>query len=111
MTTKEFIEKAIEGGWEGTDGLSLVIGSVDNCYGLVWDEEMYKTIHEIILDPKAWEAVGKVEEFKDNGTIDLDHHIAYTHGLFNNNLHIIKMHQMIDHLVSGGTITSYLETL
>ena len=51
-----------------------------------------KSLHEVVLDPKVWEAVGKslnwgIDEWKT------------------------KMIGLTHHLIKGGTIESYLETL
>jgi hypothetical protein len=84
MNQKEFIEKAIEGGYKGKTNIGY------DCW-----------FNDIILDPKAWEAVGKVEGWK--GEIELD---EYEYGHWTE-----RMHEMIDHLIEGGTIDSYLKTL
>ena len=69
-TTQRFIEDAIEGGYKYHNN------------ELIWDEQMqmfYVTdgnggfevsnCHEILLDPKAWEAVGKARGW-NNGKCD-----------------------------------------
>ena len=95
MEIKTFIEKAIEGGCESiTDGLDD-IHITDS--GVYWGGEQYKTIEEVLIDPKAWEAVGKVEGW--NGR-------EYFSGKYKR-----KMHSMIDHLIAGNDIESYIKTL
>ena len=63
MTTKQFIEKAIEGGYkDATDLLDIVLVCEKNN-----KLEMAKHIsHLILLDPKSWQAVGKVEGWGKN---------------------------------------------
>jgi len=108
MKTKEFIEKAIEGGWKKE------INTVDGLR-----PEQF-TIEYVVMDPKAWEAVGRVEGWDDDIEDNIvycrgDHQISKPKDCFDcyEELTVYKdyMHQMIDHLVSGGTIESYLETL
>ena len=94
MTTKQFIEKAIEGGYD-------------------WNVEIppyHDQLCEIILDPKAWEAVGKVEEWHQEIGMRT-HHIQKGNGwevLLDWQYH---MHAMIDALIEGKTIEEYLETI
>lgn len=60
-----FVEKAIEGGWRGLEW-TLSIRTSDN---MVWGESNLGEMHgrnasEVILDPAAWRAVGKVEGWR-----------------------------------------------
>ena len=90
MNTKKFIEKAIEGG-ANLDKHLFALYAIGDDY----------IPASVFLDPKAWEAVGKVEGWWIDNPANF--HANYEWEL--------KMHQMIDHLISGGTIESYLETL
>ena len=56
MEIKEFIEKAIEGGWKYDPWDNFDIKTYDDFhrYYEISDEAVF-------LNPKAWEAVGKVE--------------------------------------------------
>lgn len=119
MTKKEFIEKAIEGGWKqdekefctisfleenGCNGeMCFVIDNTYSCH--ITGERKGKTKHyqtsQIILDPKAWEAVGKVEGWQENRVRESKYEMAWQ----------CEMHQMIDALIEGKTIEEYLETL
>lgn len=58
MTTKEFIEKAIEGGY------SKVFIHPDG--RIMFDDVCCRD--EILLDPLAWQAVGKVEGWPDKNS-------------------------------------------
>jgi len=82
MTIKDFINKAIEGGW---------MPDADT------PEIYYEGIRtNALLDPLAWQAVGKVEGWEDRDT----------EPNWQN-----KMHQMIDALVEGKTLEEFIETL
>ena len=90
-TIEEIISKikTIEGGWEEP------IRTKENNYNSNWC---------IFLDPKSWEAVGKVQYEKVwNRSSGLEKSIKSWSKL--------RMHDMIDHLCEGGTIESYIETL
>jgi hypothetical protein len=83
------------------------------------------TIHEILLDPLAWQAVGKVEGWKEEGIKSLDGKVCAYDGYrdcgmgracrFTGFPKIDKwhwhMHQMIDALAEGKSIEEFLETL
>ncbi len=135
MTIKEFVEKSIEGGWktnwyikplERNSRYTGVFGNNDEL--LTLDEEFASAF----LDPKAWEAVGKVEGWnekvcnlcgeKQPYTIGNDGKKYYCDFRYRYVCHCpkfepkliewkYKMHQMIDHLIDGGTIESYIKTL
>lgn len=95
MTVQTFIERAIEGGWKGVswDGMNLRPGTND--------------IFSMLLDPFAWQAVGKVEGWKECPAdlhpeqCGLNHYAGW----------LWKMRSMIDALAEGKTIEQYLETL
>lgn len=92
MTTQEFIEKAKEGGYEYKgDGY-------------------YTTNYEsILLDKEAWEAVGRVEgwaDFEILGQASKDIMAIRQTGDW-----ITKANGLMPHLIKGGTMESYLETL
>lgn len=85
MTTKQFIEKAIEGGYKEYD-LSNYIG--DDTHSIAW----------LFLDTLAWQAVGKVEGW---GIVD-PHGNKQHHSRSQANKYIKWqwcMHAMIDHLI------------
>ena len=116
MTIKQFIEKAIEGGWREEEKPSIYKSETSwACvhFDKVGDEIlMYH--HQILLDPLAWEAVGKVEGWNKV------YEDLYTEGYkrtekdFAKEIRLQagnKMHQMIDALIEGGSIESYLKTL
>ena len=103
MTTKQFVEKAIEGGWK-VDGVS-------DSNLREWADDFF--FGYVALDPKAWEAVGKVEGWGKEGLCGAC------------NLYLTeegeepcpqegwkhKMLGMIDALIKGKTIEEYLKTL
>lgn len=51
--TTQFIEDAIKGGWYIDEEAEV------HSTGLWWAGELSKSIETILLDPKAWQAVGK----------------------------------------------------
>ena len=113
MLIPDFIEKAIEGGWKG-EAISYVQFSFPS-------GELNKKVSEYILkdknyirsmflDPKAWQAVGKVEGWRVQP-------VRATSGpivgavLSETKEWQQKMHQMIDALVEGKSLEEFIETL
>lgn len=121
MTPKEFVEKAVEGGWNGK-GILFNIGGEDTVrymegFSLREAKERIALKHVspsdkikldssnshkdfliVLLDPKAWEAVGKAKKWG----------IDYQNGL---HTHIIIAHGLIDALFHDMTIEEFLATL
>lgn len=129
MKIKQFIEKAIEGGWEQPLNKSV-------------EDYTKSDIAKTFLDPKAWEAVGKVEGWKKEvcfwcgskesrggmtvSTPDsppegwqtcegcgIDWMEKAEFGIDGNHIPEWKyiMHQMIDALCEGKTIEEFIKTL
>ena len=98
MEIKQWIEKAIEGGWDKNIGdVTIYCDKIDNF-----------NLEKILLDPKAWEAVGKVEEwtrteYPTNPHIQMDSYEVKEYKE--------KMHQMIDALAEGKTVEEFIKTL
>ena len=91
METKDFIEKAREGGWHFRINFEL--------------QDLVKNYsHEILLDPLAWKACGKVAGWKDYSN-DSDRIPLGTKRWKHN------MHRMIDALAEGKSIESFIKTL
>jgi hypothetical protein len=118
MKTKQFIEKAIEGGMKTTcieDQYPEMGSGGYMCNG------SYTTIEKLILDPKAWEAVGKVEGYSNKIRVRecsncfservMKEQTGLSCECLYNEEWKQKMHEMIDHLIEGGTIETYLKTL
>jgi len=113
MTPKQFIEKAIEGGWTHKGYLPKVGGCChyNEAYGTgsyTHDSShvvIFK-ICEMFLDPLAWQAVGKVEEWKEE--VNLRDSIIYRDYI---RIAHINMHRMIDTLCEGRSIEQFLENL
>lgn len=97
MDIKEFIEKAIEGGWR-----PLAQQNHD------WrdSEGTFHATHidSVFLNPIAWQAVGKVEGWN----VEVD---KYDDPELIGKSYLSRMHDMIDALDDGKTIKQYLETL
>lgn len=122
MTIKQFIEKAIEGGWvpkypprlwqngvaevrNGFFGACRVKfyrkdGTVGTKYWHIADTLA------ILLDPLAWQAVGKVE-----GWEDVPIRCGSCHTYCNRNDWRTKMIEMTEYLIQGKTIEEFLKTL
>jgi transcription elongation factor Elf1 len=96
MTIKEFIEKAIEGGWKWNHKCDT-----PNC-------------DDIYLDPKAWQAVEKLEGWDKVtsavcpccGTCNDMHPPKLWHDVSS-----FHMHRMIDALCEGKSIEEFLKDL
>lgn len=105
MTIKEFIEKAIEGGWWTA---WYNDGALERTKGEVADAGEYA---RILLDPLAWQAVGKVEGWPIKKVMryrisDGERYSDKTVAAWEHN-----MHCMIDALAEGKTIEQFLESL
>jgi len=68
-------------------------------------------LYKILLFAKTWEAVGKVEGWDE----DYKEHVEMVGGFLTKGaktrIWTHKMFDMVNHLIDGGTIESYLETL
>lgn len=94
MTIKQFIEKAIEGGWEPYGQQNSDWRDKDG---------MFHSTHadSIFLDPKSWQAVGKAEGWRKMIAMDEAMNPEWKH----------NMHRMIDALAEGKSIEDYIATL
>lgn len=122
MEIKQFIEKAIEGGWKpfpdervhkkveiedvGIHGFNAIFTTKVNVRRLAF--------FQIILSPLAWQAVGKVEGWKRNAIIQW--YDSFPNQKEREKYRGIEswkfqMHRMIDALAEGKTIEEYLKTL
>ena len=91
MTIKQFIEKGIEGGYP--QDLAHYEKYPDQCV--------------VLLDPLAWQAVGKVEGWETKYfkcSPNCDNKIRSDDWNY-------QMHRMIDALAEGKTIEEFIETL
>ena len=88
MTIKQFIEKAIEGGWKS-----------EVLWGTAKQYVSDRNLPTMFLDPEAWKAVAKVE--------------GWNVGWYGKNVPSwhYAMLKLIDALAEGKTIEQYLETL
>jgi len=117
--TKDFIEKAIEGGYKEDREAVLISDAFGKGFHMQtaqrWEGEYLKTEHskeEILLDPLSWQAVGRVERW--NGTYcNGCGIIPHMHECQGENVDewVDKMHGMIDALIEGKTTDEYLKTL
>jgi hypothetical protein len=109
MTKKEFIEKSIEGGFSYGDTSKdnlLEVRDWSAVEMILMCKGFHKIIliHETLLNPKAWEAVGKAEGWGD-------HNHPLTGTSVTPSCWQCNMHQFLDALIEGKTIEQYLETL
>lgn len=102
MTIQQFIEAAIEGGWENKH-LPLM-KTEDGVSGEVMTRMYWTTMFPVIaLDPEAWKAVGKVKGWF-NELPSKDKKIITVQWMS-------KMHMMINALIKGKTLQEYIKTL
>lgn len=102
MTIKEFVEKAMEGGYNTFGG--VILDSPRKAHQI--------PIQFYVLDPAAWEAVGKVEGWDKKCWIQCGvvntfmpaHESVISESALN-------MHRMIDALAEGHTIEQFLADL
>lgn len=108
MTITEFVEKAVEGGWFPKNSNWTTKNS------LSWRKQAVvnraKFIERYLLDPLAWQAVGRVEGWEDyhgdghecmSGVCSCHESITW----------LGYMHRMVDALAEGKTIEEYIATL
>ena len=112
MTIKTFIEKAIKGGWnDGYEAYSIITGAHDGPHLQISDKKFSNpagkliSIHEIIVDPRAWQAVGKVEGWNK------EHCVGNSIKGMTKGSWLYYQHTMIDALAEGKSIEEFLETL
>jgi len=110
MTIQQFIEKAIEGGWNdlfnGKKPLEVLPSTDVRNFLIKWnhpDDPQILRTHEFLLDPLAWQAVGKVEGWNfDRISSKFPNRRPFWH---------IRMLDMIDALAEGKTLEEFIETL
>ena len=84
MLLSEFRDKAKQGGW--------------------WDKENVSTDEQMLLDVKAWQAVGKSEGWSQNRESEL-------HALDDVIDWFYYQHKMIDALAEGKSVEDFIKTL
>lgn len=127
MNKLDFVKKAVEGGWPFycTNNFGCSVRKDDRlvdvffvdyftcaCKCLSRDDGMKVVLNDILLDPKAWQAVGKVEKWHfgksedgaDSVSVRVFAGVVYPIWKWN-------MHRMIDALAEGKSIEEFLATL
>lgn len=111
MTTQQFVEAAIEGGYEPPRGYNC-----QYCPDTFCGSEPIK-FHTMILDPKAWEAVGKMKGWKDEenfsyrvSALNCEHPIGIVPEFIGPEW-FYHIHQMVKSLTEGKTIEEFIATL
>lgn len=64
--TKQFIEDVIEGGFTETESWSFSKNIEDNGFEMMADHSFSNIFMEMVLQPSAWEACGKVRGWEDS---------------------------------------------
>lgn len=107
MTPQIFIEKAIEGGWTKGKVKVQIEDSLIYLHHPHKDGEFTTiSLFEVLLDPLAWQAVGKIEGWNESSiSMGVNKASVRDFGWKNN------MHRMIDSLSEGKSIEEFLETL
>ena len=103
--TKQFIEDAIEGGYEKDEFLVNEYHSIN--------------LGQALLDPKAWQAVGKTRGWIDkdypNGEMRCSNLVGRCDAIYCDYGGFInpneKWHHFIDHLADGKTIDQALQAI
>ncbi len=106
-----FIEKAIEGGWiPNYYGQQNVLDKNRNWVSIEWNQQMHPT--QILLDPKVWQAVGKVEGWDFSAIITMPNSNP-DEPVYKKKIkpHIYEMHRMIDALAEGKSLEDFIKTL
>lgn len=115
MTEKQFITKAIEGGYRSkgycSDWKKPIVISVTRTRVCIYNglRKNYWSLHEIFLSKEAWQAVGKVEGWDKKIELCIHEHAECADDTRPEWLD--KMHSMIDALAEGKSIKEYLKTL
>lgn len=116
MTLQHAIESAIKGGWNGYSGIGnkpypdtkkqrdQLIKLISGKHGDIF---MNGIIEGGVIDPSFWKCLGKSEgwEMAEDGYRESDGLILYTEGWKK------EWHRLVNHLIQGGTIESFFETL
>jgi hypothetical protein len=110
MTTQKFIEKVNEGGY--VDSQNRRIWGIEDGNIVLMYEDGHRaasvSFSEILLDPLAWQAVGKVE-----GWLKTLGNATTFYPLIDRPMDEweFKWHRLLVALAEGKTIEQYLETL
>lgn len=119
MTVQEFVEKAIEGGWAERHFRIIwkkpkVEIRLDGKVTLDEGNSMgFTTTHQILLDPEAWRAVGKVEGWEKKNPARGWEYEEMSNGAIVGLLDAweCNMHSFMQALIEGKTAQQYLSTL
>lgn len=117
MTIQEFISSAIEGGFSFSHWIKK--GDITNIdFDSVWDDGKFYihflskesnmmgfNIYKILLDPKVWEAVGKMKGWnsKEKQVVDVE---SFPFEEWEG-----KMIMIVHKLLKGSTLEEYIATL
>lgn len=114
---QRFVEKAIKGGWRLLEDVPVSFEtyggiSTENKFVFFDGTYTYRTLAEVLLDPEAWKAVGKVEGWPDYyGQCRHDGRCTSRCDESNEPSAYINAVQMLGALWEGKNIEEYLETI
>ena len=120
MTIQTFIEKAIEGGWDGFNRLGLSNHWNPDYLGGSLQTAAQFHYAKVLLDPLAWQAVGKVEGWGTQvHSIEWVSANKKTRGekkrlatkFQETPQYLYHMHRMVDAFAEGKTTEEFLSTL
>ena len=114
MKIKQFLELAIQGGWKKGIKLEVLDGAIqakfweDTIVAYTDKDGAYKrfNLYQILLDPLAWQAVGKVE---GAGKVGREEPALSQHWV--EKWAKEQMHRMIDFLADSGSLEDFIKTL
>tara|TARA_R110000850_G_scaffold263529_1_gene392375 strand:+ start:25 stop:366 length:342 start_codon:yes stop_codon:yes gene_type:complete len=109
--TKQFIEDAIEGGYNATNlrSLHMLLGCTGNARKAGLNTKLQAYYSYILLDPKAWQAVGKTRGWSHKYSVDT--YIKYGNEGVSTERWLYEQHRFIDHLADGLSIEEALGKL
>ena len=105
--TKQFIEDAIEGGYADKSLLKGQKAEADK--NGFYCNNGYITKEYLLLDPKAWQAVGKTRGWSHKYSVDT--YIKYGNEGVSTERWLYEQHRFIDHLADGLSIEEALGKL
>ena len=117
--TAQFIEDAIAGGWRWKyyplEAPEFELCNA-NSEGVVatWKHNgssFFIDIDSAVLDPLAWQAVGKTRGWKEAGIYSSNTHRGIKDGCWRDHQWKISLHRFLDHLADGKTIEEALALL
>lgn len=108
MTTQQFIEKAIEGGWKDGRSLMVLLDMMRRDGHVMMAKSVLRSA---LLNPDVWQAVGKAEGWKEYPSFHLQSNIFGNPTPLQMEGWRARWFQMIDALAEGKSTDQFLEDL